>query len=552
VIEEAADDVRRVLVGAAFTLALLASPSLVRGEARSADRIATTAGYTSGIRAVAGDVELGEARLEVWLHGDHATLRARYRVRPSAGGAQPWYAILAGRSEPSGPGPGHLQAGEFPTFLVGDGFHADSAAPFAPEAAAAEVPLPPFGFERRPRGRLHRWRHAWRNERWATAIWTVPYAGDTYGAAGPFDCSCGEPWELAIRQAYLALDVAPAGWKNASAAGVELVLHNRSGVAVALWSATGLDRLPVGETRRTTYGAGARPLVVSFLDGWRPGRPAHPDPSAGGDGFWPSRIRSRCGQLGREDAEGSFVPRRDRPWSLRCEHRREGATTATEVSVPAFLRSFVPPVYTWQDEPSPTALWFAAGLYRQQVNGAGAEGFDRWPWLEPGGREVRHRAGLLRRIDPARYRVTASSTLAAEAGRYAVANLGDGRPDSAWCEGVDGFGHGSELAIVFERPTPLAAVALLPGLVAADWLYEANAAPSAITILPDQGEPAWWGAPALASAELYKEGLWAPLAELEGRAVGNVRLQVTSARPGTRTGDMCASELLLFEPAPAR
>jgi hypothetical protein len=242
-----------------------------------------------------------------------------------------------------------------------------------------------------------------------------------------------------------------------------------------------------------------------------------------------------------------FVPRVDRPWSLVCRQRRGRDTTRAEIEIPRFLRSVLPPVHTWLDETGPVVPWFAAGIFRQRSNGAGAEGFERWPWFQPGGSLVGHRSSVLRRIDPARYRVTASSTLAGRAGRYDVANLSDGHPDSAWCEGVDGFGHGSELSIAFKQPAPLAAIALLPGMVEADWLYEANAAPTAIDIHRGAAELAQWWAPALPSAEVYKEGLWAPLAVLDGKAIAGAKLRVASARPGTRTGDMCISELMLFE-----
>ncbi len=69
------------LLALAFAVLL---PSLAFGEAREPDRIATTAGYSSSIQMIDGSAALKDARLEVWLRGDHATLRARYRITRTA------------------------------------------------------------------------------------------------------------------------------------------------------------------------------------------------------------------------------------------------------------------------------------------------------------------------------------------------------------------------------------------------------------------------------------------------------------------------------------
>ncbi len=299
---------------------------------------------------------------------------------------------------------------------------------------------------------------------------------------------------------YLVIAPWPAGFENEGSATVEVVVHNQSGATVRLWPTMGGGdevELAHQQTRHLTYGAGAEagPLLVSFLDGWAPGAPQHSEGPRVGTALWPSRATFTCSPPTRSDDDLPFVPRYDKPWALSCELTRAGSTEVSEISIPRFLRSWVPPTSTWHDFAAPIADWFAAGLYRERMNGEGPADFKGWPWFEAnageGGATI-HGSSTLRRIAPVRYRVTASSTLSGAGGRYRAGNLGDGRPDTAWCEGAEGFGHGAELTINFTEPTKVAAVGLLPGMVRADWVYEANAVPTAARIIinpagPDHG-----------------------------------------------------------------
>ncbi|MGE3545276.1 MAG: hypothetical protein AB7L28_15165 [Kofleriaceae bacterium] len=188
-----------------------------------------------------------------------------------------------------------------------------------------------------------------------------------------------------------------------------------------------------------------------------------------------------------------------------------------------------------------------AGLYRAAMNGEGPGSFEQWPWFK----------AKPARIAPTRYRISASSTLGGTGGRNSVANLSDGKPDTAWCEGADGYGIGTELTIEFATPTKIARIGMLAGMVRADWLYEANAAPTSAVISVDPATRArdagyeakathyWWG-PTLPSAEVCKEGLWAPVTDVADAGRRFV-VRITNARPGRYTGDMCISELMLFE-----
>ncbi|MGE0550216.1 MAG: hypothetical protein AB7O24_25385 [Kofleriaceae bacterium] len=526
-------------------------PDAAVGEGRAPDRVATTAGYTSGIQLVSGSAEVSQLRYEVWLRGDHATIRAHYQL--TASNDRLWLGIAAGTSKPSGAAPGDLRPGHFPTLLVWNGdatnmpIDVEAWKPTAP--GSGKVPRPAFGFESSPApaATLHRWQMRGAE---GAAVWTVPYAGDSYGTAGSLDCSCGDPYVFSISNAFLVVDPSANGLANASGS-VELVIHNESGSAARLWPTlreTSSFELTPHATRTLSYGSGTRgPLLVSFLRGWKPGSESHIKNPQTGPSFWPSSLQFSCSPPTKPSADEPFLPAYDQPWALRCKRTRGSDVSSFESSIPSFLHSWMPPTSSWHNETTPVVDWFMAGMYRAAMNGDGPSSFQQWPSFEA------KRA----RIAPSRYRLSASSTLGGAAGRNSVANLSDGKPDTAWCEGDDGYGIGTELTIEFDTPTKIAKIGLLPGMVRADWLYEANAAPTSALIYVDPTKPDrnasykakaihhWW-APSLPSAEVYKEGLWAPVTDVTDTGRRFV-VRITNARAGRYAGDMCISELMLFE-----
>lgn len=493
-----------------LTAAFVSPPSFA--EARSGDRIATTAGYTSGVNVVAGTATLNSARLEVWLHGDHATLRGRYDATGAAS-----FGVIGGESTPTPGVPGGLVAGAFPSFLNGAGM---------PRRGLAPYPLPklPLQFDSAPRA----WMHVV-TEPWADVVWTVPYAGDTYGTAGPLDCSCGDPWNFTINNAWLMIDAAPKGYLNAEpAARVELVLHNDSGVPVTVFRSLGSEpqMLLPNATATVHYGGAPAlgPLLVSFLRGWRPGLAAFTGTEQTGRIQWPTRLGWSCTYDTKADHDAPWQPPPSTPeWRFRCNDEH--------VELPAFVRDHMAPTNAYSSDP--LATWVAAGLFRERLNGRGPQRFEDWPFKAAG------------RVSPERYTVTASSTLGAES----VLHLSDGKPDTAWCEGAEGFGVGSELRIDFKEPTPVTAIGLLPGFVSADYLYEANAVPTSAALRPDDRD--WlhdgWSGTLLASADLYKEGHHVEVKALQTpKRVKSLTLRFAGVRPGKFTGDMCVSELLVL------
>lgn len=288
----------------------LAVPMETSAEGRPVDRIGTVDGFSSGIRLVSGNAALLHTRLEIRLHGDHATLRQRYRLAQTDFGGDRWrLGIASGISHPTAVFPGRLRAGHFPSLLV----LGERSAPLQPDAPSDPLnghlfePLllrPPAGRGGGETGeiRTRSWEAEWEV---GEVLWTVPYGGDSFAEGGPADCSCGSPWQFAIAAGWLAIDPRPLGFANAESATVEVVIHNRTGVEVRLWptlapGAPGVA-LEKGGRRTLVYGGptGEKgPLVVNFREGWRPpeGEMASPRWKEPTSEFLQSRLREGCRQ----------------------------------------------------------------------------------------------------------------------------------------------------------------------------------------------------------------------------------------------------------------
>jgi hypothetical protein len=79
----------------------------------------------------------------------------------------------------------------------------------------------------------------------------------------------------------------------------------------------------------------------------------------------------------------------------------------------------------------------------------------------------------------------ASSTLPSKDGRYSVANLFDGRLDTAWVEGADSMGVGEWLEIEFDEPVELDGFLLAPGYGKSEKTFLENVAPFWVEVLGD-------------------------------------------------------------------
>jgi hypothetical protein len=550
-------------VGALLPLALVglaAAPSAAHGEARSPDRLATTLGYTSLVRAEGEPVQVHAGRFDVWLRGDHATVRARLTTAvrdPRASG----YAITAGLGVPStgdhwgdvaSGWPGAPQPGRFSALVVqGRELSRSGQAP-APgdpshlpgSAQANPVELPPFGFEPEPRGWVHRWRAGF-DQRPLEVAWTVAYAGDTYHGGGALDCSCGEPFNFDVANTYVVIDPSRLGFQGT--AKLELVVHNPLPFAVEAVSLDGqrtLASLAPGGAWRTQLdpAAGGEPFVVAFLDGWRPGMPALRQEAENVRTHWPSRLEASCTSPTVSDGEN--MPEEDprRRWDLECAATIGGKRTNEAVTVPGFLRPAGRP-------------WNAAAIWRRLL-ALDAPPAERWPALEPVP-DARDPAvpspPSAVRVAPKRYRVSASATV--PGGRNGVENLSDGNPDTAWCAPAPG--HGRKLTIAFPEPIPGAQIGLLPGYVRTAGLYEANAVPVAVRVAcdpPEAGGALADGAPVplplVGVPDLYREGVLLPLV---GHCPGRrATIEIVELAHGRFSGDVCISELLVVAPATIR
>lgn len=541
------------LAAAALAAAALV-PRAALADARAPDRLATTLGYTSLVRVEGAGAKIFGGRVDVWLQGDHATLRAR--LATSADRWQSWYAIAAGIGFPSSaepwtdapaPWPGSPQPGRFPALLFGGADLSRSertllfeAQPGIPGPPPGPVELPRFGFEDGPKGLVHRWRPGYESGR-IEVVWTVPYAGDTYHGGGALDCSCGETFNFTISNTYVAIDPSRLGFSGTEK--IELVVHDALPFAVEALSLDGrtLAKIPAGGEWRTLLEAatGGEPFVVSFLEGWKPGSPALRAERE----WWPSRLEARCASPVVDDGENMPAEDLKRPWDLECSAKKGGRAAKETITVPPFLRAALRTDY------GRGMSWFAAASWRKAMQ-LDAPKADRWPALEPlppvNGPSWIERGPAPVRVDPGRYRVTASATL--PGGRYSAANLSDGDPDTAWC--APGPGQGRKLVVEFAQPILGAAIHLLPGLVRSPALYEANAVPAAVRVHcdPDSGGADLLSRPIpfLAVPDLYREGVALPLA---GTCSGRrATIEITEIAAGRFSGDVCVSELVVLAP----
>lgn len=514
-------------------LPLLLAP-LARAEARAPDAWQPTRGYTSLPAHVAGDLgRLLEGRVDVWLRGEHATLRARYRMEePGAGPGT--FALRAGWREGSGAWKGVSEPGAFPTLLLEDPGYAplERLPPVA-------TPIPALGFLPPHEGVAHRWRwtRSGRKDDVREVLWTVPYAGDTYQDGHPLDCSCGEPWNLHVVHTWFALDVGRLGFAAGSAP-IEVAVRNLSGAALDVWrGSAGEGRLEPGAERILTVDPAAEAddvRLFSFLEGWRPGLGEHAKERE----YWKSRSSYHLEVATAETEDGFPEPDPARPWTLIQRVRQGVERRATRV-VPQLLRRAVPAGPERWDADGPLA-WFAAGLYREAVNGEGPAGYAAWPAFEEDGRRLRVGASTRDAVDPAGWSVVASSSLEG----HGVERLQDGRPGTAWCEGAAGDGRGERLTIDVAEPVRF--VGIVPGYVRTPWVYAANGVPELFTVRVDE-RVVWRGVDALADSTLYGEGMRVETIDLGQPVRGRIEIDLASVRPGRYAGDACISEIVLLE-----
>jgi hypothetical protein len=527
----------------AVLLALVGAPAGARGEARPADRLTTTGGSTTLLRPLRGASGIRSSRVTVDLYGDHATITQDV----TAAGAGEEYELLAPLSEPdAGPWPGHVATGDFTSFaaLAPDGRPLDvksslDTAPVGRLLGQLTDDAWRFVIDRSPAA-VRRFRVAARKDAaQLRAVWTVPYLGDTYHGIKPLDCTCGDPWNFSLHMIGLVID--PAG-----GATTQVSIANRTGAAAVLRRA-GKDAAPGGKwdvtlqpgqgDQRALVGAG--PLSITFAENRLKPLDLYPR----------TRLSLSCGSP-QEDAEdkseadggpAADARRRKRLARDRAAFRWDavcylGDKTSARKPAPKFLK------LDGSESSGPRKDWFIRGFSREILGAtwnaaARPSGVGAWPVVQ----------GDLIRPAAASVLAEASSTLPAKGDVYHAHNLVDGDPMSTWCEGDAADGRGARIKLAFPTPANVAALAILPGYVKADWLYEANAAPKRVRVIAETrtGKSETVHDIALPdSAELFAEARTALILPLDARDVVMLTLVVEQVRPGKYTKDLCISELI--------
>ena len=540
--------VRRAPVLAAFlALAAALAPAGARGEARPADRLTTTAGSTTLLRPVRGKVVIRSSRVTIDLYGDHATIT--HDVTTASAGEE--YEVLAPLSEPDrSPWPGHVAAGDFPSFvaLAPDGRPLDvrsslDTAPLARLAGQRSDDAWSFVVDRSPAAVRRLRLAAPKDAAQLRAVWTVPYLGDTYHGIKPLDCSCGDPWNFSLHMIGLVID--PAG-----AAPSEVTIANHTGATAVLRRA--VPGKGPGEDARAKWDVplkpgqgdrrvidGAAPFSITFAE----------DRSKSASDYPPTRLSLTCHSPQEDDEEkgendggpAADARRRRRLARDRAAFRWDavcalGDGTSARKQAPVFLK------LDGSDSSWPRKEWFIRGFAREVLGATGddfspARGLGGWPVVQ---------ADLLRPTAGA-VLADASSTLPSKDDAYRARNLVDGNPRSAWCEGDASDGRGARIKLAFPAPSNVAALAILPGYVKADWLYEANAAPKRVRVLAETRAGKRESVHDIVlpgSAELFAEGRTALILPLDARDVVMLTLVVEQVRPGKYTKDLCISELI--------
>jgi hypothetical protein len=370
------------------------------------------------------------------------------------------------------------------------------------------------------------------------AVWTVPYLGDTYHGIRPLDCTCGDPWGFSLHMVGLVID--PAG-----AATTELSVANHTSAAAVLRRVEKNDAsrrkgdvtLKPGEGDQRVID-GSAPLSITFAeDRSKPaseyprtrlsltcGSPQEDDEEKGEDDGGPAAAARRRKRLARDRA--AFR------WDAICYF---GDKTSARTA-PRFLK------LDGSDASRPRMNWFIRGVSRELLGAtwdatSSARGLGAWSAVQ---------ADVIRPVG-SRVLAEASSTLRSKGDVYRAQNLVDGNPTSAWCEGDASDGRGARIKLAFTAPSNVAALAILPGYVKADWLYEANAAPRRLRVIAETRAGKRESVHDLAlpeSAELFAEGRTALILPLDARDVVMLTVVVDQVRPGKYTKDLCISELL--------
>ncbi|MBN1960245.1 MAG: discoidin domain-containing protein [Deltaproteobacteria bacterium] len=105
-------------------------------------------------------------------------------------------------------------------------------------------------------------------------------------------------------------------------------------------------------------------------------------------------------------------------------------------------------------------------------------------------------------------KVQSSSTLQGpkSPGQYALANLFDGKPETAWVEGAKGAGKHQWILFKLEQPLVIEGITLLPGYTKNSALLRANCSPAKITLDSDNDRLGTFSIPYRSEMSVTKSG----------------------------------------------
>jgi hypothetical protein len=132
-------------------------------------------------------------------------------------------------------------------------------------------------------------------------------------------------------------------------------------------------------------------------------------------------------------------------------------------------------------------------------------------------------------------KISASSTLSAQAGNtYDAANLVDGNPNTAWCEGVAGDGIGESIMIDFGSVQRVNGIELLNGLVKSNKLYKQNNKIKKMKLEFSDGHSL------ILDSYFLKNDFEKPIKS------SSMKITILEVERGTKYRDTCISELRVF------
>lgn len=147
--------------------------------------------------------------------------------------------------------------------------------------------------------------------------------------------------------------------------------------------------------------------------------------------------------------------------------------------------------------------------------------------------------------NPLNFQVSASSVLQEEGYDHSTTALSDMDPSTCWIEGVEGTGVGEDLLFTSGEKQSARGLAILPGYLSSEDIYNKNGIPLEIKI--QAGDRVW-----TRRLEEYHPDFAAPMNSIiyidfgQSISVDWCRVTITDSRSGTKYDDICIAEMFLY------